>query len=145
MVVKAMNFSIPEIALGCVSFPRKKLFAILQSQRTAEDRLPGDSSHRKHRHDRTGRWLLRKPSVCGPTVTAGRSNFGHNSRVLGLGGKWTAPGYRAVRRHGLISLPLERGLFVADIVRRPLCNVPHYAARRTAFGRITGGGTRRFR
>ena len=88
-----------------------------------------------------GRWLLRKPWVCGPTVTAGRSNFGHNSRVLGLGGKWTAPGYRAVRRHGLISLPLERGLFVADIVRRPLCNVPHYVARLNVLGRITSGGT----
>ena len=36
------------------------------------------------------------------------------SNVLGLGGNWTAPGYRAVRRHGLISLPSRNGLFVAD-------------------------------
>lgn len=71
-----------------------------------------------------------------PDCDSRESDFGFNSRVLGLGGKWTAPGHRALQRHGLIRLPLERGLFVADIVRRPLGNVPHYAARRNALGRI---------
>jgi hypothetical protein len=77
----------------------------------------------KQQSDEPGRWPFHKLWVCGPTVTAGRSNFGLNSRVLGLGVSGRHPAI-GVRRHGLISLPSQNGLLVAGIMRRSVCNVP---------------------
>ena len=111
-------FPSEKIALGCVSIARKKSFAFYQSLARCCWCTRSPSLLQRLIEARTGAVAFRKPRVCGPTATVGKSNFGHNSRVLGLGGKWTAPGYRAVRRHGPISLPLERGQFVADVVRR---------------------------